>query len=222
MKSMKLVYVSLLLLVSVVLFVPFSCKNETSETLKPNTPVTGDSVCFNTQILPLFISNCTMSACHDAVSHADGYVFTDYTGIMKGITNGKIIKSIKETDPGDRMPPAGPLPATQIQLIEKWIAQGATNKICVNPCDTQLVKYNSHIAQVMTNNCLGCHSGAATSGGGINLETYTNVRNETLNGKLLCSINHAGGCSAMPKNGSKLSACDIRKVEIWKAAGYPQ
>lgn len=221
----------LLVISTVIVFSIYSCKHDPEEVIATgNTPQVptnpNDSICFNTQILPLFVSNCTMSACHDAVSHADGYNFTNYNGIMAGIVpfqpgSGKIIKSITDTDPADRMPPAGPLSAAQIQLIQKWITEGATNRICTNTCDTLNVKYTTHITQVIQSNCLGCHS-AGNISGGVDLSTYSLVRNETLNGKLLCTINHQGTCSAMPKNGAKLSNCDLRKFEIWKNAGYPQ
>lgn len=208
-----------------------ACKHDPTEIITtgpvPQIPVTpNDSVCFNSQILPLFVSNCTMSACHDAITHADGYNFTTYNGIKSGVIafqpdKGNIIKSITDTDPKDRMPPAGPLSAAQIQLIKKWISEGATNRICSNVCDTLNVKYTTHITQVIQSNCLGCHSGTSISGG-VDLSTYSMVRNETISGKLLCTINQQGGCSAMPKNGTKLNYCDLRKFEIWKNTGTPQ
>ena len=49
----------------------------------------GDSViCFESEILPIFLSNCAKSGCHDAASHEEGYVFDSYNGIMKGIKPG--------------------------------------------------------------------------------------------------------------------------------------
>jgi hypothetical protein len=197
MSVLKYVVCGIVLPFSGITLLVCGCKHDPAEPVA-QMPISGDSVCFNTQILPLFVSNCTMTACHNTISRADGYQFTDYAGIKPGINNNKILKTIKATDPGDRMPPAGPLPAAQIQLIEKWIAQGATEKICANNC------------------------GAATSGGGINLESYSNVQSQTMNGKLICSVQQAGGCSPMPKYGNKLSFCDIRKLQLWKVSGCPQ
>jgi len=212
-------------LISLAVFLITSgCKHQISDAEDTPKPIAAkaDSVCFNTQILPLFISNCTMSACHNKTSTRGGWQFTNYAGIKPGIDNKKIMESIKESNPADRMPPAGPLSAEQIALIEKWISQGATEKMCPNNCDTFQVKYTTHIATMISDNCLGCHKGNATSGGGINLENYANVQSQTMTGKLICSVKQLSACSPMPKNGAKLGVCDIRKLEIWKAAGCPQ
>jgi hypothetical protein len=210
------VYIGLLIILLLI-----GCKYEPTDAILQN-PISTDSACFNTQILPLFVSNCAMSGCHSTSTKAAGYQFTNFTGIKTGINNGEIMKAINEPDPVDRMPPAGPLPASQIQLIEKWISQGATEKICSNNCDTFQVKYTTHIASIISGNCLGCHKGNATSGGGINLENYASVQSQTMTGKMICSVKQLSGCSPMPKNGANLGVCDIRKFELWKAAGCPQ
>src|SRR6186713_3307880 len=85
----------------------FACKHDSilpsTENPEPNLPVL-NGVCFNTEILPLFIVNCGMSGCHDAVSHKSGYDLTTYSGIMVGIVpfkpeSGTIIPSMQEKDP---------------------------------------------------------------------------------------------------------------------------
>src|SRR5690349_21821059 len=60
-----------------------------------HTPIYGssgdtlkDSVCFNEEILPMILSNCAMSACHDGKSGIDGGAFTDYSQILKIVTPG--------------------------------------------------------------------------------------------------------------------------------------
>jgi hypothetical protein len=40
-------------------------------------------------------------------------------------------------------------------------------------------------------------------------------------GKFWGSINHLPGFSAMPKNGTMLSPCEIGQVKRWIAAGAP-
>src|SRR4051812_18403635 len=37
-----------------------------------------DSTYFENQILPLFISNCAKSGCHDAAAHEEGFVFNSF------------------------------------------------------------------------------------------------------------------------------------------------
>ena len=49
------------------------------------TPNTSDTVCFNTEVLPLYVSYCGSSGCHDAASRQEGVITTSYTRIMEGI-----------------------------------------------------------------------------------------------------------------------------------------
>ena len=44
-----------------------------------------DTVYFKQTILPLVTSNCAMSGCHDAISHKEGVILTDYTNIMREV-----------------------------------------------------------------------------------------------------------------------------------------
>jgi hypothetical protein len=200
---------------------PTSQTTTTSGTTNGN-PTPTDSVCFNTQILPFFISTCGSSGCHSATNPQKGYNLTTYAGIMQGIVafkpaEGKIMDAINDGE----MPPAGPLTATQKALLVKWISEGATQRNCINTCDTNNVTYTQHVAPLVQTYCVGCHNGSSGSGG-VNLNSYAAVKNETQNGKLICSVLQSAGCSPMPKSGPKLSFCDIRKFELWKASGCPQ
>ena len=190
-----------------------------------NNPPKSDSVCFNTQVLPVIIANCATSGCHDAVSRVEGLNLTSYTGVRKIVEpynlSSELIKEITRTG-SKRMPPP-PTPALDtsiINMLKKWISQGATNKICVDDCDTISVKYSSHIAPLVNTYCKGCHQ-TSSPGGGIILENATQVQSQITSGKFLCSIKWSG-CSNMPKGGSKFSNCNIRKFEIWQNAGFPQ
>ena len=71
-----------------------------------------DTVYFQQQVLPIFISNCSLSGCHDAASHQDGVVLTNYQSIMNtgeiepGDPNdSEVYEKITENDNDDRMPP---------------------------------------------------------------------------------------------------------------------
>jgi len=189
-----------------------------------------DTVYFAQQVLPILQSSCAMSGCHDAVSHNEGGIFDSYSNILSagGInisnpTDSKIYRVMVRTDE-DRMPPspAAPMTSNQLTLISKWIGQGAKNNSCIESgCDTTNVKYSTHIKPLIQNTCQGCHSGAAP-GGGIDLATYTGVKAIADNGKLIGSISHLTGYSAMPKNGYKLTDCQITTVKIWINQGAPQ
>jgi mono/diheme cytochrome c family protein len=76
------------------------------------------------------------------------------------------------------------------------------------------MSYTSNVSPIMTDNCVSCHSGGAPAGN-IPLETYSEVKVQADNGKLLGSIKHEAGYSPMPKNQSQLSECDVNKIEAW-------
>jgi hypothetical protein len=89
-----------------------------------------------------------------------------------------------------------------------------------NTCDTTSVTYSGAVTSILNTYCVSCHSGTAPSGS-ISLNSYTAVKAQVTNGKLMGSINHASGFSPMPKNASKLSSCNISKIQKWVNAGSP-
>jgi hypothetical protein len=189
-----------------------------------------DSIYFQQQVLPIFISNCASSGCHDAVSHQDGVVLTSYNNIMTSgeiragnPNNSKAFKKITETDNNDRMPPAprARLSQEQVEIIRKWIVQGAKNNSCQNSaCDTASVTYSGAIRTIISNKCQGCH-GNTSPGGGNNFTSYAGVKAKVDDGRLWGAVNHLSGFSPMPKNGNKLSDCELAQIRIWIAAGAP-
>ena len=188
-----------------------------------------DTVYFVQQILPIFQSSCALSGCHNSTTHKEDLILDSYSGILStgGIsvsnpTNSKIYKVMVKSGE-ERMPPspASAMTSTQLALISKWIGQGAKNNSCIESvCDTSNIKYSTHIKPLIQNNCQGCHSGAAP-GGGIDLSSYAGVKAVANNGKFFGSISHLFGYSAMPKNGNKLTDCQINIVKIWINQGSP-
>lgn len=192
--------------------------------LPPTSNCNPDSVYFVNDIMPLISSNCTMSGCHDNITHADGVNLTTYNKIMGYVrpgdaANSKLYKVIIKTD-GDRMPPAPMAPMTTAQkaLIQKWINQGAKNNSCIGSCDTTVFTYSGAVKPIMDNKCSGCHN-PSNLGGNIDVSTFAALRVVALNGKLYGSIAHQTGYSPMPKNAAKLSDCEIRQVQKWIIAG---
>jgi cytochrome c553 len=175
-------------------------------------------------IMPLIASNCTMSGCHDAITHADGVNLTTYDKIVRYVSPGnasgsKLYKEVIRTD-GDRMPPP-PMPAfttAQKTLLQKWINQGAKNNSCSGRCDTATFTYSGAIKPLMDAKCTGCHN-PGNLGGNIDVSTYAALKVIALNGKLYGSVAHQSGFSAMPKNAAKLSDCEITQVQKWITAG---
>ncbi len=102
-------------------------KKDTSKTLTCNT----DTAYF-TDVLPIFISNCAFSGCHNAASRQSGYELDSYASITShGIIVGSASTSVVYQDiSSGYMPPGGNLPSAQTALIKKWIDQGAKNNAC--------------------------------------------------------------------------------------------
>lgn len=203
------------------------------DTIPDGIPCDPDTVYFEVDVLPILISNCAMSGCHNTASHQDGVVLDNYQNVINTSEispfspgNSELYEAITETDLEDRMPPppSAALTAEQKAIIAKWINQGAQNLTC-NPnygqCDTSSVQYSSFIKPVIDTYCKGCHSGNSPSGG-INLSTYNGVKTIALSGQLVGSSTWANGFSQMPQGGNKLDDCTIAKFEAWIAEGAPE
>jgi uncharacterized membrane protein len=224
----KTITATIMVAISIMIF--NACKHEVPVQNVNATPINGpvpnNGVCFESEILPLFQSNCAKSGCHDAATRREGYVLDSYANIMrKGIAagkadNSKIYKVLFETG-SDKMPqPPNPdLTAAQKALIGKWINEGAKNTTnCATNCDTAQFKYGANIATILSSNCTGCHAGAGASGG-IDLSNYNNVKTLAANGRLVGAVTHAPGYSPMPQGAAKLSECQLTQIKKWVAAG---
>jgi hypothetical protein len=192
-----------------------SCKHEAPPLVVDVTPIPGpvpnNGVCFETEILPLFQSNCAKAGCHDAITHQADLVLDAYANILKRdivpgkADNSKIYTVLFRTG-SDRMPPLpnADLTAAQKALIGKWINEGAKNTVsCNTACDSTQFNYGANISTLMAAYCTGCHSGGAPSGN-IDLSSYNAVKVQVTNGKLEGSVTHAIGFSAMPKNAAQI------------------
>jgi hypothetical protein len=194
------------------------------------TPCSSDTVYFQNTILPLLVSQCAKSGCHDAASHVEGINVTTYAGVKSHVkagspTQSSLYNSIIKTG-NERMPPApaSAWTAAQIALLKKWIQQGALNNVCnenYGNCDTTGVTYTNFIQPLFANQCLGCHSNAS-SGGGLLLTNYAEAKTCAQNGRLYGSVAQASGYSAMPKGGQKMSTCYVNKVNAWIKGGMKQ
>ncbi|WP_020527714.1 DUF1553 domain-containing protein [Flexithrix dorotheae] len=95
-----------------------------------------DKISFNKEIRPILNKNCI--SCHGGVKQSGGFGMVFRENALKETESGvmaivpgepnksEIIKRIRHHDPELRMPlEAEPLKEEEIELIEKWIAQGA-------------------------------------------------------------------------------------------------
>jgi hypothetical protein len=88
-------------------------------------------------------------------------------------------------------------------------------------CDTtSSITFSVSITPILSANCTSasCHGGN-TPAAGIKLDVYAGVKTVADNGKLVGAISYAAGFSPMPKNGAKISDCNIAKIKKWVAAG---
>jgi hypothetical protein len=190
-------------------------------TIVPNT-TPSDQVCFNTQILPLIVSNCSTSGCHDSKSRADGYELTSYKTITsKGINTSKPLTSklyqVMMDTGEDRMPLSAPLSKAQTDLFLKWIQQGAKETICNVSVDTANVTFSKSVKPMLETYCVGCHKVGAASGSVV-LDNYTSVKVYVDNQRLFGSMTSQQGYSPMPPTG-KLTDCELLVVQKWILKG---
>lgn len=177
-----------------------------------------DSVCFEQEIFPLLSSNCANQAgCHNSIDKKDGIDLSSYASLKATLSGKLLLRVINEIDPDKRMPlaPNPALNASQIALITSWVNQGMKSNIdCQSTCDTLNVTYSGIVKKIVEDNCFGCHATISPI-----LTNYTQLKIIIDNGRFDCVINHRNGCSPMPKNAAKLSACKLKQISKWLAAG---
>lgn len=214
----------LLLILACTITITISCKHQPY--VLPVSERKGDpTLCFERDILPIFVSQCATSGCHDAGSHKKGYILDSYDNITaKGIVPGnyaasRIYMSVTGTTE-EMMPEDGaPLSSEQIALIKRWIIAGALkDSACGSPCDSNNYTYSSGIQPLMGQYCTSCHSGSSPQGNLV-LTTYEEVKDAVQNRNLIKSVKYTTGYSGMPKGNLHLSDCQIRQLEKWIDSG---
>jgi hypothetical protein len=90
------------------------------------------------------------------------------------------------------------------------------NAPCIDPPTTTFSSTVSGI--LLSYGCINCHNGSNLSGG-VNLDGWANVRLKAIDKSLIGAISHSDGYKPMPYNLSKMSICDINRVQAWINAG---
>jgi len=239
MKNMKPGSVLILVIMASLIF-GSGCKHDPVNVIitDPDNPDPSGVPCepgvvyFVNDVLPILVSNCAFSGCHDAASAQDGVILTDYNSVMNTADvrpgrpgNSDLYEVLVDDDVEDRMPrfPNPPLTPDQINIIYQWIAQGAKNNACdetTGECLSSNMSYVSDIMPILQNHCMGCHQGTSAPAE-LNFQNFSNLQAAALNGRIKGAINHQTGFSAMPKNGNKLNDCQIDKISSWIDAGAP-
>lgn len=189
-------------------------------------PCDEDTVYFVNDILPIIKSSCAVSGCHGQGSAQDGVDLSDYSSIIRtgdvrafNRRGSDLYEVITDDDPDDRMPqpPYNPLTSEQIELIGKWIDQGALNNSCEN-CATDNVTFSEIIFPLIQRNCIACHRDQNPIGG-LSLANYQAIKVQADNGALLGSVTASSGYTPMPYNQSSLPDCNIDQIQIWISEG---
>jgi hypothetical protein len=193
-------------------------------------------VCFEKDVLPIFLNSCAISGCHDGTGESD-LRLTSYVPISHGVEPGKpnsskIYKAITSTFGENRMPPDRPLSIENRTLIRLWIEQGAGLTTCpdtsgqgsgyVNP----LACFSRDILPVLNSKCAtsGCHD-QLTHREGYIFSSYSTTMTAVSPGnpndsKLYEVIKYQSGEEKMPPSGSpQLTTAEIDSIAAWISYG---
>lgn len=229
------IYLSALVTLAIIgLMLAGSCKHQPDsywsniprDTAGVSAPCDKNIVYFNKDIQPLLTTYCSSpmsqknpEGCHDAISHKDGVNLSNYSDIIStgevdiktfNPASGEMMKQILK----GKMPPLGSpaLSQDQINLIQKWITQGAKNNYCAE-CDTAGYKFATGITPLIGTFCLGCHTGNSP-GGGYLLTNYTEIM-KIDTAVLLRAINWGNANTAKNMPRTKLMSCQIDNITKW-------
>ncbi|MCH2198726.1 MAG: hypothetical protein MK081_08065 [Flavobacteriales bacterium] len=98
-----------------------SCYYDVESELYPVPCEVSESPTYNDQIAPLITQNCAVSGCHSSTDQGAPRIFESYEAVVQAIDEGIFqMEVITSKD----MPPSGPLPPCDIELLEAWIAEG--------------------------------------------------------------------------------------------------
>jgi hypothetical protein len=185
-------------------------------------------ICFETEILPLMVSSCGNSGCHNSIDQEEDLDLTHYAGILEIVkkrnpSDSKLIKVVREDEPQDIMPPppAPPLSQDQIRLLEDWIQEGAPDTVNCNTSsctEKNEYSYSEDVYPIFTKYCVGCHN-EVTPQGGHQFSSYQGTKLSLESGRLIGSLEFKPGFSSMPLNSAPLPSCQLSTIQSWVAQG---
>ncbi|WP_455170068.1 hypothetical protein [Aegicerativicinus sediminis] len=82
------------------------------------------------------------------------------------------------------------------------------------------ITYNTHIAPIMSSNCVSCHGSTPSNGASVSLTTYSQVKSAVENNQLIQRINSTQAGYAMPFNGAQLPQTSRDRIEAWRDGGF--
>ncbi len=197
-------------------------------------------VCFEADVLPIFINSCAISGCHDGGGESH-MALNNYADISSRVTpfnpNSSGLYQAIISKWSNRMPPGEPLSETNRTLIRVWIEQGAAQTTCPatgggntggsgDITGTARACFTRDIQPVLVSRCAvaDCHDAITHAEGRVYLTystTMTSVRPGNPSGsKLYQVISTASGEEKMPPgNKPQLSAAEIDSIGKWISYG---
>ncbi len=227
-------------------------------------PKEGEPIDFTNHVLPILEDRCF--SCHQepydkngrTIQPKAGLALNTYELVMKGnldntvVTAGDVADSylheVLTLDEDDDMfmpPKGGPLTPEQIDIIKRWIEEGAKPKAGGGgSADTSGgISFHDHIFPILEERCLDCHGEPYVQRGrtihpkaGLALDTYEAVLKGNLDGAIIDRGDHEESTlyvvitldpddsEIMPPKGDPLSAEEVELFKKWIDEGakeYP-
>lgn len=181
---------------------------------------------YKAEIEPLLSISCGSKGCHGQGDSRGGVSVESYKGVEKIVRRYNLNKSdlwevINASGEG-RMPPppAAPLNKEQLDLIERWIMEGAQETDCgkVICSYTATPSFSMDILPIAESQCAGsCHAGSSPSGG-FGLTTKEEWITAIQEKGLLDALTGSNGYNQMPPTGA-MDSCSIHQIELWNSTG---
>jgi hypothetical protein len=195
-------------------------------------------VCFESEVLPIFINNCAISGCHDGGGESmplNNYVDISHSVVPGNPGSSRSYQAIIAKMGENKMPPNQPLSLENRTLIRLWIEQGAGLTLCggttgtggiVSNTGTLRACFTRDILPVVVSRCgtAGCHDPVSHSGGYVFASYSTTIRaviaGKPNNSKLYTIIKVSSGEDKMPPSGKpQLSVAEIDSIGKWIGYG---
>jgi len=227
-------------------------------------PKPGEPIDFTNHVLPILEDRCF--SCHQepydkngrTIQPKAGLALNTYEMVMKGnldatvVTPGDVedsylheVLTLDEDDDMFMPPKGGPLTPEQIDIIKRWIEEGAKPKAEGGGVADASggISFHDHIFPILEERCLDCHGEPYVKNGrtihpkaGLALDTYEAVLKGNLDGEIIDRGDHEESTlyvvitldpddsEIMPPKGDPLSAEEIELFKKWIDEGakeYP-
>ncbi len=227
-------------------------------------PKPGEPIDFDRHVLPILEERC--NSCHHApfdrsgrlVNPKAGLRLDDYAQVMKGTIEGPVVKAndleasnlyqvliLPEDDDLFMPPKGGPLDGDEIDVIKRWITEGAKpSKTSVSstkggiPAPDEPVSFHNHILPLFEKKCMECHGAPFVKNSrtikpraGLRLDSYEWVLKGNLDGTIVSPGDHTDSAlhrvitlpeddpEIMPPKGGPLSEEEVVMIRRWILEG---